>query len=230
MNRILASALLSISLTTAHAGAADKPAAPSAKAARPTTRKAATHKTAPAPTPEPPETLTETQLEFAARVLTGRANCEFKQNVVVTAVDGAPGHFDVVFGKQSFHMVPQETTTGAIRLVDRKADVVWLQIPVKSMLMNNRVGQRMVDACQHPEQMAAVEALEAARLAATAAAQAGALAAQAETPRAATQAAASAALAAEAAASAAASAASAVASLSPPEEAASAPASPPAPR
>jgi hypothetical protein len=225
MNRLLASGLLGLftacSLASPNAVAADKPAA---KSAKPATKKAAAHK--PAPAPEPPETLSDSQLAFAARVLTGRADCEFKQNVVVHAVEGAPGHFDVVFGKQKFHMVPQETTTGAIRLVDRKADVVWLQIPVKSMLMNNRAGQRMVDACQHPEQVAAVEALEAARLAAVAAAQAGVLAAQADTPKAATQAAASAAQAAEAAASAAASAASAVASLAPPEPTASAAAEP----
>jgi hypothetical protein len=39
---------------------------------------------------------------------------------------------------------------------------VWLQIPSKSMLMNAKVGQRMVDGCMHPEQRAAVSAVEGA--------------------------------------------------------------------
>jgi len=58
--------------------------------------------------------------------------------------------------------VPEETTTGALRLEDKKAGIVWLQIPSKSMLMNARIGQRMVDGCMHAEQRAATAAVEAA--------------------------------------------------------------------
>ena len=29
---------------------------------------------------------------------------------------------------------------------------MWLQIPSKSMLMNSKIGQRMVDSCTHAEQ------------------------------------------------------------------------------
>ncbi|HVQ04137.1 MAG TPA: hypothetical protein VMT14_11505, partial [Burkholderiaceae bacterium] len=54
------------------------------------------------------------------------------------------------------------TSTGALRLEDKKAGIVWLQIPSKSMLMNSKVGQRMVDNCLHPEQRAAVRAVEGA--------------------------------------------------------------------
>ncbi|MED5618362.1 hypothetical protein [Ideonella sp. BN130291] len=138
---------------------------------KPAAKPAATKKKAePKPVAaEPPETLSEGQLAMAGRVFTGRADCEFKQAVDVQPVDGRPGHFQVSFGKQRFDMVPEETTTGAVRLHDRKADVVWLQIPVKSMLMNNKAAQRMVDACQHTQQRAAVEAIEQARVAAAAA-------------------------------------------------------------
>jgi hypothetical protein len=140
-----------------------------------TTKKAATKpakaaKAAPKPAePEDDTPLSPTQLDAASHVITGRADCEFKQNVLVTPVTGRPGHFDVAFGKQTFHMTPEETTTGAVRLRDRRADVVWLQIPVKSMLMNHKAGVRMVDACQHPEQRAAVEAVAQSRVAAAAA-------------------------------------------------------------
>lgn len=111
---------------------------------------------------EPEETLNPNQLDISARVLTGRADCEFNQKVDVEAMPERPGHFRVAFAKQQFTMVPEETTTGAIRLVDRKAGVLWLQIPVKSMLINTKAGHRMVDACMHSEQRAAVDAAEAA--------------------------------------------------------------------
>ena len=39
-----------------------------------------------------------------------------------------------------------------VRLEDRKAGVVWLQIPSKSMLMNAKLGQRLVDSCLNEAQ------------------------------------------------------------------------------
>jgi hypothetical protein len=96
------------------------------------------------------------QLEIASRVLTGNANCEFNQQVSVHPVDGKPGHFHVGFKNATYTMVPQETTTGAVRLEDKKAGVVWIQIPSKSMLLNGKIGQRMVDSCTQSQQRAAL--------------------------------------------------------------------------
>ena len=96
--------------------------------------------------------LSASQLETAKRVNTGKADCEFDQHVSVDAIDGKPGMFKVDFKKQSFTMVPEDTTTGAVRLEDKKNGVMWLQISNKSMLMNSKVGQRMVDNCKHASQ------------------------------------------------------------------------------
>lgn len=104
------------------------------------------------------ESISEAQLNVAMRVLTGSAECEFNERVSVTAIDGQPGHFHVGHKGLRYTMVPEETATGAVRLVDRRAGVVWLQIPVKSMLMNSRQGRRMVDACTQAEQRVAVAA------------------------------------------------------------------------
>jgi hypothetical protein len=68
----------------------------------------------------------------------------------------------VAFKNINYNMVPEETTTGAVRLQDKKTGMVWLQIPSKSMLMNSRAGQRMVDGCTQSEQRAAVDAAKAA--------------------------------------------------------------------
>ena len=102
------------------------------------------------------EAISAEQLDIATRVLTGQADCEFRQTVRVLALPGKPGLFTVEHLGKRFVMAPRETSTGAVRLEDPSAGVVWLQIPAKSMLMNARIGQRMVDSCLHAEQRGAL--------------------------------------------------------------------------
>jgi len=111
---------------------------------------------------ETAQRVSEAQLQIADRVLTGDAACEFNQTVSVLPISGQPGHFKLTYKQASYTVVPEETTSGAIRLEDKKAGIVWLQIPSKSMLMNARAGQRMVDGCMHAEQRAAVQAVQGA--------------------------------------------------------------------
>ncbi len=111
---------------------------------------------------ETTEAINEAQLDIATRVLTGAADCEFKQQVTVQPLQGQAGHFTVSHLGRHYRMVPRETSTGAVRLEDPVNGIVWLQIPAKSMLMNARRGQRMVDSCMHAEQHAAVAAATAA--------------------------------------------------------------------
>lgn len=104
------------------------------------------------------ESISEGQLAVASRVLTGAADCEFNQQISVQPLDGVPGYFTVSHKGKRYRMLPRETATGAVRLEDPAAGVVWLQIPTKSMLMNARVGQRLVDNCLLSEQRIAVHA------------------------------------------------------------------------
>lgn len=99
--------------------------------------------------------LTQAQLDIVPNVYTGRSDCEFSQTVSVTPVEGRPGVFQVAYGKNVYTMVPQETTTGAVRLEDKKAGALWLQIPSKSMLIDTKAGQRLVDACRSQQQRVA---------------------------------------------------------------------------
>ena len=117
---------------------------------------------------ETAEAINDKQLAIATRVLTGKAACEYSQTVDVDPVTDQPGVFKVRYKGMNYVMVPEETTTGAIRLFDRKSGVVWLQIPVKSMLLDARGGHRMVDLCTHAEQRAAVDAVKGAAANATA--------------------------------------------------------------
>ena len=106
------------------------------------------------------DNLNPGQLTMADRVLTGVADCEFKQKVDVQKIEGHSGNFKVTFDHKTYIMVPEETTTGAIRLVDTAGAVVWIQIPMKSMLMNQKEHHRLVDNCQADEQRIAVQAMQ----------------------------------------------------------------------
>ncbi|MEK8049012.1 hypothetical protein AACH10_02055 [Ideonella sp. DXS22W] len=160
---------------TGLAQAADKapvqtPAKPVAKSAtQPAIKPAAKPTVKPAPTPgaaplaaatAPAEPLNPGQLDVADRVLTGVADCEFKQQISVQPVAGQHGHFEVRFQKARYVMVPRETATGAVRLEDPRSGMLWIQIPAKSMLMDSRRGQRVVDHCMQAEQRAAVAAVK----------------------------------------------------------------------
>jgi hypothetical protein len=57
-------------------------------------------------------------------------------------------------------MSPVPTTTGAVRLEDTRAGAVWLQIANKSMLMNQKIGQRLADECMSTAQLQVAEALK----------------------------------------------------------------------
>lgn len=98
------------------------------------------------------DALTPGQIDAAGRVYTGVAECDQGQQIKLTPIAGRQGHFKLEFKKASYDLVPEETTTGAVRLEDKKAGIVWLQIPSKSMLMNARIGQRVADGCRHAEQ------------------------------------------------------------------------------
>ena len=49
-----------------------------------------------------------------------------------------------------FRMHPVESRTGAIRLEDPQRGAMWLQLGNKSMLMSQKLGQRLADECQSP--------------------------------------------------------------------------------
>jgi hypothetical protein len=122
---------------------------------------AATAAAGPTSDPAPPSAaaagtagLSPEQLQAAAAVFVGEANCDLKERVLLQAATDTPGHFDLVFRKARYRLVPEVTRTGAIRLEDRASGMVWLQIPAKSMLLNTRAGRREADGCRLAEQLA----------------------------------------------------------------------------
>ena len=119
--------------------------------AKPAATKAAP-KAAVAPAAKPLPPASQEQLEAADRTLIGVYACEFDQKIDIEKSAKAPGYVDVKFKNSLFTMKPVLSSTGALRLEDVTGRTLMLQIANKSMLMDTKIGQRMVDNCVHPEQ------------------------------------------------------------------------------
>jgi hypothetical protein len=104
--------------------------------------------------------LTPEQLAIADQIHLGRLPCELGSYVQIDADPKAPGFFNVQTKTSKYRMFPVVAATGAIRLEDHKIGAVWLQLANKSMLMNQRLGQRLADECMSPAQHAVAEALK----------------------------------------------------------------------
>jgi hypothetical protein len=103
--------------------------------------------------------LTPDELAIAERVHVGHIACELGASVNVVADAKSPGHFHVDGKGFKFYMAPVATTTGTVRLEDQKAGAIWLQIANKSMLMDQKRGQRLADECMSPAQVVVAEAI-----------------------------------------------------------------------
>ena len=115
-------------------------------AAKPAKAQVAAKKAAPAAEAEP-VAASPAQLAAAERVYYGTYLCEFDKSVQVSTLAKFPGYAELRFGKSVYVMKPVASETGAIRLEDVKGETLVVQIANKSMLLNVKTGQRMLDGC-----------------------------------------------------------------------------------
>lgn len=164
----LVAVALSVSLGAAHAqtnskaAPAKKPAATAkapakkAPAKKPAAKKVSAKTVKAVESNTPVESLSrrlsDGELAIAQRVHTGRIQCELGADITVTPDEKNPGFFNVSAGKQRYYMHPVESRTGAIRLEDGRAEAMMLQLGNKSMVLNQKLGQRVADDCQTAEQ------------------------------------------------------------------------------
>lgn len=119
---------------------------------------------APAPAPELAQ-ASEEQLSAFQMAHLGDYKCEFKQSVHLAPLAGKPGYLTVAWQKLQFIMKPVLSPTGALRLEDVAGRALMIQIANKSMLLDTKIGQRLVDDCVHPEQARLMAEAKAAALA-----------------------------------------------------------------
>jgi hypothetical protein len=110
--------------------------------------------------PLPVKPLDAATLLLSENIAVGRVLCELDGVVNITRDEKNAGYFWLEFGKQKFHMAPVVTSTGAVRLEDAVLGAVWLQLGNKSMLMNQKIGKRLTDACINEAQFRVAQELE----------------------------------------------------------------------
>ena len=145
----LAALCASVAAQTPPAKAPTNTAAP-AKAPKPTPAKVAP-KAAVAPAKTLPAASAE-QLAAAGIAHLGEYPCELGEAVSVHATPKHAGYLDVHHKKAVHTMKPVLSSTGALRLEDVSGRMLMLQIANKSMLMDVKLGQRVVDGCVHEMQ------------------------------------------------------------------------------
>lgn len=108
---------------------------------------------------DPSVNLSEADLAVAKQVHVGELPCELGASVHVRPARRT-GLFVVSTKGYRFLMHPVESRTGAIRLEDAKRGAMWLQLGNKSMLMSQKLGRRLADECQSPQQVTFAEELK----------------------------------------------------------------------
>ena len=161
MGKLMMTILLTYGL--GHGWAQTSPA-PGTKAKATPSKSRVAQKTPVKPSPKAVEepailsALGDDLLAVAAQVHTGNMVCE-ASTVKIAPIPSAQGYFDVRMGKHHYQMAPVASQTGAVRLEDTVHGAVWIQLANKSMLMNQKVGRRIADECQSPDQMVVAEAM-----------------------------------------------------------------------
>jgi len=92
------------------------------------------------------------QLAAVALILFGDYACEFDKSLRVSLNPKFDGYVDLLFEKQLFTLKPVLSHTGALRLGDVRRRLLLVQIPVKSMVMDVKIGRRLADDCTHETQ------------------------------------------------------------------------------
>jgi hypothetical protein len=116
-----------------------------------TKKSAASAAPAPAPVVEV-AAADEQQLRAAQAIHLGESECEFNQKINIKPSERHPGYVDLSFDRRTYVMKPMITSTGALRLEDVQKEALLIQIANKTMVLNQKTGQRMVDNCVHAAQ------------------------------------------------------------------------------
>lgn len=88
----------------------------------------------------------------AAEVWAGAYQCEHAEKVSMRPGQG-PDMVELQWKAQRWQMRRVDSRSGAMRLEDASARMVWIQLPNKSMLLDQRQGRRLLDECQHDIQV-----------------------------------------------------------------------------
>lgn len=90
--------------------------------------------------------------QAAADVWSGAYHCEHAQKVSLRP-GASTDQVELQWKAQRWQMRRVDSRSGALRLEDAGARMVWIQLGNKSMLLDQRLGKRLLDECQHDVQV-----------------------------------------------------------------------------
>ncbi|MBV8379256.1 MAG: hypothetical protein JO369_00635 [Paucibacter sp.] len=158
----LAAVALGCAMLAGHADTSPAAASSPAATHKPVVRKPVKAKPKAEPAAPALPDATPEQLDAAKMVYIGKYECEFKETVDVEANAKHNGYIDVHWRKNTYTMKPVLSSTRAIRLEDVTGKTLVVQIANKSMLLDVKLGQRLVDDCESSEQQATTARMAAA--------------------------------------------------------------------
>lgn len=85
-------------------------------------------------------------------VWAGPYHCEHAEKVSLRPGQSVD-QVELQWKNQRWQMHRIDSKSGAMRLEDATARMVWIQLPNKSMLLDQRQGRRLLDECQHDVQV-----------------------------------------------------------------------------
>ncbi len=88
----------------------------------------------------------------AGEVWAGAYHCEHAEKVMLRPAI-ADDQVELQWKGQRWNLRRIQSRSGAMRLEDGTARMVWIQLPNKSMLLDQRQGKRLLDECQHDVQV-----------------------------------------------------------------------------
>lgn len=79
-------------------------------------------------------------------------NCELGNKITTYYNDNDDRHVAIRWKDKVHRLRRVGTSTGANRFENRKAGLVWINIPSKAMLLDSKKGQQLANECRSPEQ------------------------------------------------------------------------------
>ncbi|WP_076591528.1 hypothetical protein [Herminiimonas arsenitoxidans] len=79
-------------------------------------------------------------------------SCELGNKVTIYTNDNDDKHIAIRWKDKVHRLGRIGTSTGANRFENRKAGLVWINIPSKAMLLDSKKGQQLANECRNPEQ------------------------------------------------------------------------------
>ena len=104
------------------------------------------------PAAEPVASAPVVAAQSVSDVWVGSYRCELSERVSLRP-GAVADQVELQWKNQRWNLRRTDSRSGAMRLEDASARMVWIQLANKSMLLDQKQGKRLLDECQHDVQV-----------------------------------------------------------------------------